>query len=240
MIVLSINFKIFRKNFWINCPFVIDDVNYKDHIRRRCDLYDRNFNSRYSYQYICSYDPSNDFKYLLSHEIKPDNIVCLKYNNSIKNNNITKSFINVYKKEKIFYCGRTNKPKKYSNVKPKNCSDSKYRQMLAFIILAYLRILFVGWLYCMVYLYPLEENPNMIPDMVNISRKSTIESEISKENENFEAKKTVNIIIEQKKAFIVDVNIQDLEPKDNNINNNDLHLKEKNSNINSDRILISD
>ena len=48
--------------YWKNCPFTITD-DYNLHYQRRCELYNINENSRYLYQYICSYDPSGDFQY---------------------------------------------------------------------------------------------------------------------------------------------------------------------------------
>ena len=71
-------------------------------------------------------------------------------------------------------------------------------------------------------------NP-FFPNFGDISRKSTFESDTEKENENenFEEGKTVNIIIEQKNEFIVDTNIQDLEPKNNNILKNDIDVHQK-------------
>ena len=232
LIVININLKKFKNNFWKNCPFVIDEAYYSENIRRRCDLYNRNFNSRYSYQYICSYDPSDDFKYSLSEEIEPDQIICINYNNPIEDNSVIQSFINVYNEEKKFYCGRTNKPTGYSKVKPKDCKDSKKRIMVLFVPLYWVRILFILWPLYSACLLTENAMPNInpfFPNFGDISRKSTFESDTEKENENenFEEGKTVNIIIEQKNEFIVDTNIQDLEPKNNNILKNDIDVHQK-------------
>jgi len=61
LIILSINLGKFIK-YWKYCPYLITDFDYSLHFERRCELYNINNNSRYLYQYICSYDSSKDFK----------------------------------------------------------------------------------------------------------------------------------------------------------------------------------
>ena len=63
-IILSINiskFKEYRKE----CPF---NIKFNTVYEKKCELFNINTNSRYKYQYICSYDASNDFS--LSKKIK--------------------------------------------------------------------------------------------------------------------------------------------------------------------------
>lgn len=222
IIILTINFKKFRRKYWKNCPFVISDLEYKLHYRRRCELYNINYNSRYSYQYICSYDSSKDFDNNLKKEIKPDNIICLPFSDNIENNDIVNLFQNEYKKEKKYYCSRTNKPnpKDYSYAKQKDCKDKKYRYMLAFIILAYLRILFIIWPFFSICLVSENflENRNIFGNFDNISRKSTNVSEISQKIEDIGRQNTSNIIIENKQEYVINSNIKDMEK--NNIEKN--------------------
>ena len=59
-IILFTNLVRFEK-FLKNCPFYLDKLDYDLNFDRRCEIYDINYNSRYSYQYICSYDSSIDF-----------------------------------------------------------------------------------------------------------------------------------------------------------------------------------
>ena len=76
-IILFINLLRFEK-FIKNCPFYLDKLDYALNFDRRCELYDTNNNSRYSYQYICSYDSSKDFinnKIKLIQEVKPDTVI---------------------------------------------------------------------------------------------------------------------------------------------------------------------
>ena len=53
----------YNRTFWINCLFTITG-DYNLHNKRRCELYNINYNSRYLNQYICSYDPYEDFEYV--------------------------------------------------------------------------------------------------------------------------------------------------------------------------------
>ena len=123
-----------------NCPFSIAD-ELSEHYKKRCELYNINNNSRYLNQYICSYDPTEDFRYKIvksgkhSHkkdkriekEIKDDFLVCVSFNKEIEDNKIVASFCKEYIKEKKYYCSRTNQPKKNYKVDDKNCkSTAKY------------------------------------------------------------------------------------------------------------------
>ena len=63
-ITLSVNIAKYRK-YLVQCPFTLNKLNYDKHLKRRCELYNINNYSRYSYQYICSYDSSKEFKYNL-------------------------------------------------------------------------------------------------------------------------------------------------------------------------------
>ena len=133
-IILFINLGRFEK-FIKNCPFYLDKLDYGLYFDRRCELYDTNYNSRYSYQFICSYDSSKDFiniKSKLIQEIKPDSVICTKFNELI-DNNIIKNFKDVYIKKDIYYCSRTNMPQEndFSFAKAKDCRKTKYNLMLS-------------------------------------------------------------------------------------------------------------
>ena len=52
IIILGVNLSKFS-NYWINCPFTINESFSNYHYKRRCELYNINENSRYKYQYIC-------------------------------------------------------------------------------------------------------------------------------------------------------------------------------------------
>ena len=111
LIILSINlvkFKEFRKE----CPF---NIKFDENYEKRCELFNINTNSRYKYQYICSYNASTDFR--LSKEIKNNKIICIKAKtpiNYIEFKNISNNLSN-----NIYYCSRTNIPfnNTYINIK---------------------------------------------------------------------------------------------------------------------------
>ena len=223
LIVITLNYKSL-KEFWINCPYIIGDLKYNLHIKRRCELYNINNNSRYSYQYICSYDSSKDFRNHLSLENKSDKVICIQFKELVDNNNIIELFKKEYKKEKKFYCSRTNIPEDYSYAKHSDCNEKKNKFMLAILILPYLRILFIFWP-CYMGLIVFDMNTNRRNyfrrnNNVNISRKSTDISETHKKNIIFIKKETKNIIIENKKVYRININIKELEPK-TKINNNE-------------------
>ena len=143
VIILTINLSNFTKYF-ANCPFTITDKNYD--YERRCDLYNINSNSRYSYQYICSYDSSIYFKEnnkkKINEKIKPGYIICNELKTLISDNNVINLFNEKYKKKK-YYCSRTDRPKKYSFAKDKDCKKAKNVFMIIFSILPYTQILFL-------------------------------------------------------------------------------------------------
>ena len=130
-----------------NCPYYLDKLDYDLNYDRRCELYDINYNSRYSYQYICSYDSSKDFaeinKEKLKQEIKPDKVICFKYN-ELYDNIIINKFKDVYNKKDKYYCSRTNMPQEndYSFVKAKDCQRTKY---FLFLIITF------AYIYPMIY-----------------------------------------------------------------------------------------
>ena len=139
-IIFLINIFRFQK-FIINCPFCLDKLDHDLNFDRRCELYDINYNSRFSYQYICSYDSSKDFsninKKKLKQKVNPDNVICIKFNELI-DNTIINNFKDVYNKKDIFYCSRTNMPQEsdFSFVKSKHCRMSKYKLVVSFDLIA--------------------------------------------------------------------------------------------------------
>ena len=207
-----VDFKSLRKN----CPYIIKDLDYNLHIKNRCELYNINNNSRYAYQYICSYNSSKDFKNTFSNEIKDNNVICVSYKNII-NNDVINKFINEYKDEEKFLCSRTNIPNdKYVN--DKNCSEKQNRYMYAFLILTYIRLLIIfgpvlGACFS-------DENMRINPNnfILDLSRKSTSVSEKPNSHEDFVRKNTENIIIENKEIFVINTNIKNVKSK-NVINN---------------------
>ena len=146
-----------------NCPFTLTD-ELSEHYNKRCELYNINKNSRYSNQYICSYDPTNDFKYKaiknngqnvknIEQKIEDDYLVCVAFNKEIEDNTIVTSFCNEYSNSKKYYCSRTNKPKKYSNVKDKNCKNKSkfYIGIIVILVISLLEFFYVELAICFHY-----------------------------------------------------------------------------------------
>ena len=132
--ILDVNDGNYRKYLKI-CPYTISDLDLNLHLGRRCDLYNINNNSRYSYQYICSYNSAKEFRYKenqidykkeakkLEKEIKSDYVICLKVESLIKNNSIVDSFSKEYANSDKYYCSRTNKPNDFINIEHKDCNN---------------------------------------------------------------------------------------------------------------------
>ena len=244
-ITLTVNYSYYNK-YLKNCPYIISDLEYNLHIKKRCELYNINHNSRYSYQYICSYNSSKDFKNELSSEIKKNNVICLPFKEPIQNNKKINLFLNEYKNEEKFYCSRTNIPDDYPLIKHKDCNNNKkHKFMLAFVILSYFRILFIFWPILCAWAFgddTIVFNQNNINFINNfdLSRKSTNISETHQNDEIFKKQETINIIIENKKEFIVNTNIEDLKQKNENINNTNNTLIIKDNTIEDGQISKSE
>ena len=134
LLILIYNYIEFN-NYYRNCPYNNNELNLQ--LKRRCELFNINNNSRYSYQYICSFDSSEDFdsKNKLSEKIEQDKIICVKPKLIEMKNIILKNFVNFYNDSVIYYfCSRTNIPKDYSFIAQKNCTDEKKYLMLIFLI----------------------------------------------------------------------------------------------------------
>ena len=109
--------------------------------------------------------------------------------------------------------------------------------MLAFIILSYLRILFLIWPYlsiCLTSEYYID-NRNLFGNFENISRKSTNVSEKSQGIEDFVSQNTSNIIIENKQEYIINSNIQNMEK--NNIKHKNISISNVKDNSKSQTII---
>lgn len=90
----------------LNCPFSLDQIDLKLHLKKRCDLYNINNESSYPIQYICSYNaeknqPLKIFLKIFGRELS--SIRCSKVK-SLINNKVTDDFLNEYHKDDIYYC----------------------------------------------------------------------------------------------------------------------------------------
>jgi len=278
-IIYFINLLRFDK-FIRNCPFYLDKLDYSLNFDRRCELYNINYNSRYSYQYICSYDSSKEFidinKKKLKQEVIPDKVICIKINELIDNAIINK-FKEVYNKKDKYYCSRTNKPQEndYSFFKAEDCRRSKY-QLSSCIPLAYiypmLYILIIHWenkrkrfrnnddhltavnnnrfrrtifradvdRFNIMPIFNLRRNRDIINN-ANSSNNSTQRSENLGRDIYFRPEKTINIIIENKKKYIIDQNIKNISSDKTNRIVNQINSGNINDlNLNSEEAIIRD
>ena len=138
LVVLSVNITKFFK-YWKYCPYLLKDLDYDLHFERRYELYNINNNSRYFYQYICSYDSSKDFK--------KDNIICIPLKTIKETNEVLYLFNNEYKKSNKYYCSRTNMPNNYSFVNHKKCKKTSYSWMIALLIIFIFEFIFYYFIF---------------------------------------------------------------------------------------------
>ena len=128
--VFAINFSFYTK-YKIICPFTLKDIELKSHLEKRCEFYNRNLNSRYSYQYICSYNPIEDFKKLIldKTEYDPSNrldlIKCVLVNTILDNNDVVFEFSEEYPDIDKYYCSSVYEPKKNNYINNNECHKDK-------------------------------------------------------------------------------------------------------------------
>ena len=110
------------------CPFTFKELDYKLHLKRRCELYNINNKSIFPFQYICNYDESKFnifnkeffeiYKISIYSEIK-----CSKVENLLINNKVIDEFVNEYYREDLFYCDLEKQIEKFSDsINPKKCT----------------------------------------------------------------------------------------------------------------------
>ena len=185
LIILSINLGKFIK-YWKYCPYLIKDFDYSLHFERRCELYNINNNSRYLYQYICSYDSSKDFKKKnLKNEIKIDNIICIPVKEIKDNeyNEVKNLFIDEYKNVNNYYCSRTNIPKNYSFVNHKNCKKAKYFLNIALYIIT---LIFEGILFFISFILLILYMISHLPPNIRRSHLTSRQINLSNNENNIE------------------------------------------------------
>ena len=241
LIILSVNLSKFL-NYWKYCPYLITDFDYNLHFERRCELYNINNNSRYLYQYICSYDSSKDFKKnKLKNQIKKDSIICipLKEIKENEDNEVKNLFINEYKNINNYYCSRTNMPKTYSFVNYKNCKKTKYSLNIVLYIIFIFKLIFTVLTPFFLIIYSLTENIHNRPRIrmreINLSNNEEFRNRIPNniernigndriQNRNFNNEENRDNIDNRFRAMVNElIRIRDLFRNLNNNNNNQLN-----------------
>ena len=222
-LLYSINYFYFAK-YHKNCPFSLSSDLFSNNTsyyeKRRCELYNIYTNSRYKYQYICSYNASKDFENDKS-DNGLDKIICIPKINNITNNNIINQFSVLYgnNDSELFYCNRYDLPKKNVYIKDKYCNNNRNLTIFfesLFFIFQILR-LFFGRLY-----KQLQEDLmiRIRNDLLNQARRflgvkndncSTDNDESNSNNISFDEENDENIIVENNEVSNVDLNIKDYD-----------------------------
>jgi len=253
LLIIYINSFIFEIYLYY-CPYLYKDNNYSIHYKKRCELYNINKNSRYAYQYICSFNSSYfPINNLMISKINSDTI-CVPATKVVEYNKIILEFIYEYKIENKFYCSRKYLPKKFSFAKDKYCSEIKYYDIwLSFFLLLSKIIYYI----LLIAFLSLIDNANIrynltyiltcinkririnIFDNNNNENNSTEDSENTnkKRNENFIRKKTENIIIENKKEYTINQNIKKLGQNKKIFNRNIINIYKIKADVNKEKNL---
>ena len=125
-------------NYKNNCPFFLTKLDYKLHLKRRCELYNIN-STKNIFQYICSFNVENDLIPMKEQNaiasISRNDINCSLVQKLINNNEVINTFINEYNKEFIYYCDLKTIPAKYGDsIDPEICQTSFFLPKYIFII----------------------------------------------------------------------------------------------------------
>ena len=222
-LICSINDFYFTK-YNKNCPFTLssdlfsnNNTYYEEH---RCELYNIYNNSRYKYQYICSYNASKDFQNDKS-DNGLDKIICIPKMSNITNNNIINKFSALYgnNDSELFYCNRFDLPTKNSYIKDKYCNNNNNLSSYLDILFMIFQILslFFGKLY-----EKLQEDLmiGIRNDLLNQARRlleeandncSTDNDESNSNNISFDEENDENIIVENNQVSRIILNFKDYD-----------------------------
>ena len=165
--VFAINFSFYTK-YKIICPFTLKDIDMKSHVEKRCEFYNKNLNSRYSYQYICSYNPIDDFKKLIldKTEYDPQNkldlIKCVIVTNILDNNDVVFEFSEEYSDIDKYYCSTVFEPKKNNYINYNECHKEKNSIYVSALLFNSFQLIFM-LIYCY-FCRKLENDNNIIID----------------------------------------------------------------------------
>ncbi len=214
-------------NYIKNCPFTFDSdlISFNESIyeKRRCELYNINMNSRYKYQYICSYNASENFE---NDKTKDgfDKIICIPKINDINGNEIIIKFKKIYNDKNkndsdLFYCSRIDKPEKDEYIKEKFCNMENNLPSIINYLFDFLFIFYYADHFLSKRLYKeLAKNLIEVVRYINsLHDKEDSDTEYDESNSNnssFNEEETTNIILENHTMSNVDVNIKDYIEKE--------------------------
>ena len=214
------------RNYIQNCPFTFDSdlISFNESIyeKRRCELYNINMNSRYKYQYICSYNASKIFE---NDKTKDgfDKIICIPKINDINGNEIIIKFNKIYKDKNdngLFYCSRIDKPEKDEYIKAKFCNMENNLPSIIYHLYDFLLIFYCFHNYLLKHFYKdlrkkiievVRQHINSLPDKED---SDTEYDESNSNNSSFIEEEDKNIILENHTMSNVDVNIKNFIEKE--------------------------
>ena len=204
-----------------NCPFTLtSDLNNSLYFEtKRCELYNIYNNSRYKYQYICSYNPSGAWTNEKSKNGLPK-IQCVSKVNDLTNFEVINEFTKIYQSmniSELYYCNLVEIPIKNEFVPERYCNTKvplHYKFNLLFHI-SYLIVLFFRDLYKYLEEHMLisieRELRNLIRDLINKEddKCSTDNDEANSNNESFIEEDEINLIVENNNVQKLDMSITD-------------------------------
>ena len=277
-LIYTINISYYEKYKKI-CPFTLGIIDLSLHSKRRCLLYNINKNSRYSFQYICSYNPTDELKKLklTKNEFETSNkleiIRCLPVKNLL-NENILSDFLEEYNNTDKYYCSLVYQPKHNTFIDNIECDKNRSKINYIFLSLLYFQIIFILIKNIIFKTHNNSFNDerirernapripnrfNRIEEIINLNRMlnllrellnmnlvenisesqmSTEKSQKQNENEdNWEAEKTKNIIIDNHQDYEIDININNIYKEKEN-QNDSINIDQINADIKSDEFII--
>ena len=206
-----------------NCPFTLSsNLNNSLYFEpKRCELYNIYNNSRYKYQYICSYNP---YEYYWKNDKSKDGfqkMQCVPKTNNLSNFEIIDNFAQIYKNmniSELFYCNLVEMPIKNEFIPEKYCNTKiplhhKYNflfnisYLIAIIFSEYYKVLLdhmiksiEGELRNLLRDYIVKEEDNI----------STDNDEANSNNASFIEEDEVNLIVENNNVQKLDMSITNL------------------------------
>ena len=135
----------------IYCPFTLTNMDYKLHLKRRCELYNINRESKLPYQYICSYNAEKIYFlsliFIMLCDFNSTKITkCSRVGSLINNNKVIDTFLQEYYKEDIYYCDLFELPDNYnfpSSINQNICNKPSFFSDIILILQIYLTIVFI-------------------------------------------------------------------------------------------------
>jgi len=225
---LLINYNDYKYSAYIDyCPFTLTSDLYSNtssYIEtRRCDLYNIYNNSRYKYQYICSYNPYDALKSEKTNDGMQKMQCVSKKHDPQENLKLINEFTQTYKKinvSQLYYCNRVDIPIKDEFIPEKFCNEKTLNKIIynLFRILNIIVIIFKDLYldieeYCLTII--LNELLNVAQNLLGEADNcSTDNDEPNSNDESFIEEDDVYMIVENNSIKQLDMDIANLNEND--------------------------